>query len=117
MDGNESSGSVLEGETEGVFGVIRPVRSSSKARREGVLGNCTEFVAKGLDCDGDALLDAGVCPREAPEFDKTEDPFGGDLNVGDTLEALGAFAGDVGEGGDDNIFTEDGDLGDADARS
>ena len=113
MDGNESSGSVLEGETEGVFGVIRPVRSSSKARREGVLGNCTEFVAKGLGCDADTLL-AGVCLREASEFGRTEDPFRGDLNVGDALEP---FAGDVGEGGDDNIFTEDGDLGEADARS
>ena len=39
MDGKESLGSALDGDVEGVFGVIRPVKSSSKARREGVLGN------------------------------------------------------------------------------
>jgi hypothetical protein len=107
----------LEGETEGVLGVRRPVRSSSKARREGVFGNCTEFVVNGLVFDAEALLDAGVCLRETPEFGRTEDPFVGDFNVGDVLEALGVFTGDVGECGVDNIFTEDGDLGEEDARS
>jgi hypothetical protein len=107
----------LEGETEGVLGVRRPVRSSSKARREGVFGNCTEFAAKGLAFDADTLLDVGVCLREAPVFGRTDDPFVGDCNVGDVFEALGVFTRDVGEGGVDNIFIEDGDLGEDDARS
>jgi hypothetical protein len=107
----------LEGETEGVLGVRRPVRSSSKARRDGVLGNCTEFVAMGLAFDADALLDAGVGLREASLVGGMGNPFVGDFNVGDVLDALGVFTGDVGEGGVDNILTEDGDLGEEDARS
>src|SRR6266702_511752 len=44
----------------------------------------------------------------------TEDIFAGDLDEGDALEY---FVGDVGEGGVDKIFTEDGALGEADANS
>jgi hypothetical protein len=45
-------------------------------------------------------------------FGRTKDPFIGDLD-----DAVRAFTGDVGDGGVDNIFIEDGDLGEADARS
>lgn len=71
---------------EGVRGVKRPVKSSSNARREGVLGNGTGFM---------------VVERA---FEVEDD-------------ALEAFVGDVGEGGVDKIFTEDGALGEADANS
>jgi hypothetical protein len=113
VDGSEAPGFVLEGETEGVLGVKRPVKSSSKARREGVSGNCTELVAIGLALDADLLLGECECPQETSTFGKARDPFAGDLDD----DALGAFTGDVGEGGVDKIFIEDGALGEADARN
>jgi hypothetical protein len=112
VHGNESLASVLDGETEGVLGVRSPVRSSSKARREGVFGNCTELVAICLALSVDALFGEGVCSRGVPIFGKVKDPFAGDLDD----EAF-AFVGDVGEGGVDKIFIDDGALGEADARS
>ena len=60
MDGKESLGSVLEGETEGVLGVKSPVKSLSKARREGVFGNGTELVAICLALSADTLFGEGV---------------------------------------------------------
>lgn len=63
MDGSEAPESVLEGETEGVLGVKRPVKSSSKAWREGVLGNGTELVAIGLALDTDILFGDGERPQ------------------------------------------------------
>jgi hypothetical protein len=113
VDGSESLEFVLEGETEGVLGVKRPVKSSSKARREGVFGNGTELVAIGLALNADILFGDGVRPRGASMFGRAKDPFVGDLDD----DALGAFTGDVGEGGVDNIFIEDGALGEVDARS
>lgn len=113
MDGKESPIFVLEGETEGVLGVKRPVKSSIKARREGVFGNCTELVAIGLALDADILFGEHERPRGTSILGRVKDPFVGDLDA----VALRAFTGDVGEGGVDNIFMEDGDLGEADARS
>jgi hypothetical protein len=113
VDGSESLEFVLEGETEGVLGVKRPVKSSSKARREGVFGNGTELVAIGLALNADILFGDGERPRGASMFGRAKDPFVGDLDD----DALGAFTGDVGEGGVDNIFMEDGALGEVDARS
>jgi hypothetical protein len=113
VDGSESLEIVLEGEQEGVLGVKRPVKSSSKARREGVFGNGTEPVAIGLAFDADILFGDGERPRGASMFGKAKDPFVGDFDD----ETLGAFTGDVGEGGVDRIFTEDGVLGEVDARS
>lgn len=112
VDGNESLGSVLDGETDGVLGVKSPVKSSSKARREGVFGNGTELVAVCLDLSADALFGEAVS-RGVPILGRVKDPFSGDFDD----EALEAFAGDVGEGGVDKIFIEDGALGEADARS
>jgi hypothetical protein len=55
-----------------------------------------------------------VSVREgASMFGRAKDPFVGDL--GDDI--LRAFTGDVGEGGVDKIFIEDGALGEVDARS
>jgi hypothetical protein len=113
VDGRESPGFVLEGETEGVLGVKRPVKSSIKARREGVFGNCTELVAIGLALDGVILFGEYERPRGASMLGRVKHPFVRDLDG----VALRAFAGDVGEGGVDKIFMEDGDLGEADARS
>ena len=113
MDGSEAPEFVLVGETEGVLGVKRPVKSLSKARREGVFGNGTELVAIGLALDADILFGDGERPRGASIFGSTNGPFVGDLDD----DALGAFTGDVGEGGVDNIFIEDGALGEVDARS
>lgn len=113
MDGSESLKLVLEGETEGVLGVRRPVKSSSKARREGVFGNGIELVAIGLAFDADILFGDSERPRGASMFGRAKDPFVGDSD-GFTL---GAFTGDVGEGGVDKIFIEDGALGEVDARS
>jgi hypothetical protein len=113
VDGSEALESVLEGETEGVLGVKRPVKSSSKARREGVFGNGTELVAIGLALSADILFGDGERPRGASMFGRAKDPFVGDLDD----VALGAFTGDVGEGGVDKIFIEDGALGEVDARS
>ena len=113
MDGNEALESVLEGETEGVLGVKRPVKPSSKARREGVFGNGTVLVAIGLALEADILFGDGERPRGASKFGRAKDPFVGDLDD----DTLGAFAGDVGEGGVDKIFIEDGALGEVDARS
>ena len=113
MEGSEASDSVLEGETEGVLGVKRPVKSSSKARREGVFGNCTELVAIDLALEANSLFGEGERPRGASMFGRVKDPFVGDLDD----DALRAFTGDVGEGGVANTFIEDGDLGEADARS
>ena len=112
MHGNESLASVLDGETDGVLGVRSPVKSSSKARREGVFGNCTELVAICLALSTDTLFGECVCSRGVPILGRVEDSFDGNFN-----EALEAFAGDVGEGGVDKIFIEDGVLGEADARS
>ncbi len=113
MDGNKSPEFVLDGETEGVLGVKRPVKSSSKARREGVFGNGTELMAIGLALDADILFSEGEHPQGASIFGRAGDPFVGDLDD----NALEAFTGDVGEGGVDRIFIEDGALGEADARS
>jgi hypothetical protein len=113
VDGSDASEFVLEGETEGVLGVKRPVKSSSKARREGVFGNCTELMAIGLALAADILFGEGERPRGASMFGRAKDPFVGDLDD----DALEAFTGDVGEGGVDKIFIEDGALGEADARS
>jgi len=113
VDGSESSEFVLEGETEGVLGVKRPVKSSSKARREGVFGNGTELVAIGLALHAGNLVGEVERPRGTSMFGRVKDPFVGDLND----DAPGAFKGDVGEGGVDKIFIEDGALGEADARS
>jgi len=113
VDGKESPESVLEGETEGVLGVKSPVKSSSKARREGVFGNGTELVAICLAFSADTLFGEGVCSRGVPSLGRVKDPFSGDFDD----EALKAFAGEVGEGGVDKIFIEDGALGEADARS
>ena len=112
MDGSEASELVLEGETEGVLGVKRPVKSLSKARREGVFGNGTELAAIGLALEAIVLFGEGEGPRGTSMFGRTKDPFVGDLD-----DAVRAFAGDVGDGGVDNIFIEDGDLGEEDARS
>lgn len=109
MDGNESLASVLDGETEGVLGVKSPVKSSSKARREGVFGNCTELAVLCFPLTADALFGEGVCPRGVRIFGRVKDPFAGDFD-GDALEA-------VGEGGVDKILIEDGALGEEDARS
>ena len=103
----------MEGETEGVLGVKSPVKSLSKARREGVFGNCTELVAICLVLSADTLFGEGVCSRGVLNLGRVRDPFAGDFDD----EALEAFAGDVGEGGVDKIFIEDGALGEADARS
>jgi hypothetical protein len=111
VDGNESPASVLDGETDGVLGVRSPVKSSSKARREGVLGNCTVLVAICLALSADTLFGEGVCSRGVEILGR--EGFVGDFEA----DALDAFAGDVGEGGVDNIFIEDGALGEADARS
>jgi hypothetical protein len=46
-------------------------------------------------------------------FGRAKDPFIGDLDD----DALVAFTGDVGEGGVDKTFIEDGALGEVDARS
>ena len=113
MDGNESLASVLDGETDGVLGVRSPVRSSSKARREGVFGNCTELVPICLALSADALFGESVCSRGMPNLSRVEDSFVGDFED----DALEDFAGDVGEGGVDKIFIEDGALGEADAKS
>jgi hypothetical protein len=113
VDGSEASEIVLEGETEGVLGVKRPVKSSSKARREGVFGNCTELVATGLALDANILFGEGERPQGASMLGRVKDPFVGDLDD----DAFRAFTGDVGEGGVDKIFIEDGALGEADARS
>jgi hypothetical protein len=113
VDGSEAPTFVLEGETEGVLGVKRPVKSSSKARREGVFGNGTELVAIVLDLDADILFGDDERSRGASMFGRAKDPFVGDLDD-DTLRA---FTGDVGEGGVDKIFIEDGALGEVDARS
>lgn len=113
MDGKESLGSVLEGETEGVLGVKSPVKSSSKARREGVFGNGTELVAICLALSADTLFGEGVLSRGVPILCRVKHPFSGDFDD----EALEAFAGEVGEGGVDKIFIEDGALGEEDARS
>lgn len=113
MHGNESLASVLDGETDGVLGVRSPVKSSSKARREGVFGNCTELVAICLALSPDTLFGEGVCSRGVPILGRVENSFAGDFDD----EVLEAFAGDVGEGGVDKIFIEDGALGEADARS
>jgi len=112
VDGNESLESVLEGVTEGDLGVKRPVKSLSKARREGVLGNCTELGVIGT-LNGDALFGEGVCLRGVLMFGRAKDPFVGDFDD----DALKPFVGDVGEGGVDKTFIEAGDLGEADARS
>ena len=61
--------------------------------------------------DAEDLLDEGVYLRWESKSDKAEDSFAG------VFDALEAFVGDVGEGGVDKIFTEDGDLGEADANS
>jgi hypothetical protein len=115
VDGKESLGSALDDDEEGVFGVRRPVKSSSNARREGVLGNGTELVAANRVLEAEDLLDEGVYLRWESKSDRTEDAFTGVFDESDaTLEA---FVGDVGEGGVDRIFTEDGDLGEADANS
>lgn len=67
-----------------------------------------------LEAD-DLLADDGVYLRWESKSDRTEDAFTGVFDERDaTLEA---FVGDVGEGGVDKIFTEDGDLGEADASS
>lgn len=113
MDGRESPRFVLEGDTEGVLGVKRPLKSSIKARREGVFGNCTEPVAIGVAFDADTLFGEHERPRGASILGRVKDPFVGDLDA----IALRAFTGDVGEGGVDRIFMEDGDFGEADARS
>jgi hypothetical protein len=113
VDGSEAPELALEGELEGVLGVKRPVKSSSKARREGVFGNGTELVAIGLDLDAAILFGDGERPRGASIFGRAKDSFIGDLDD----DALGAFTGDVGEGGVDKIFIEDGALGEVDARS
>lgn len=113
MDGSEALEFVLEGEMEGVLGVRRPVKSSSKARREGVFGNGTELVAIGLVWNVDILFGDGERPRGESMFGRAKDPFVGDLDD----DALGAFTGDVGEGGVDKTFIEDGALGEVDARS
>jgi len=112
VDGSEASELVLEGDTEGVLGVKRPVRSSSKARREGVFGNGKELVTIGLALEAIILFGEGERPRGASMFGRAKNPFVGDLDV-----VARAFTGDVGDGGVDNIFIEDGDLGEADARS
>lgn len=104
---------VLVGETEGVLGVKRPVKSSSKVRREGVFGNGTELVAIGLAFDADILFGDGERPRGVLMLGRAKDPFVGGLDD----DALKAFTGDVGEGGVDRIFIEDGALGEVDARS
>jgi hypothetical protein len=102
----------LEGET-GDLGVKRPVKSSSKARRDGVFGNCTELVAIALIFVADILFGEGVRRRGMSMFGRANDAFVGDFD-GDVFEA---FLGDVGEGGVDKILIEDGALGEADARS
>jgi hypothetical protein len=113
VDGSEALAFVLEGEPEGVLGVRRPVKSSSKARREGVLGNGMVLVAIDLALHADILFGDGERPRGASMFGRVKDAFVGDLDD----DALGAFTGDVGEGGVDKIFVEDGALGEVDARS
>ena len=112
MEGSKALEFVLEGELDGVLGVKRPVKSLSKARREGVFGNGTEFVTIGLPLDADILFGDGERPRGASMFGRA-DPFVGDLDN----DALGAFTGDVGEGGVDKVFIEDEALGEVDARS
>ena len=63
----------------------------------------------------DLLDDDGVYLRWESKSDRMEDAFTGVFDESDaTLEA---FVGDVGEGGVDKIFTEDGDLGEDDANS
>ena len=64
--------------------------------------------------EAEDLLDVGVCLRREPKSDRTEGTFAGDFEESDALEV---FVGDVGEGGVDKIFTEDGALGEADANS
>ncbi len=113
MDGNKLPEFVLDGKTEGVFGVKRLVKSSSKAWQEGVFGNGMELMAIGLALDTDILFGEGEYLRGASIFGRAGDPFVGDLDD----NALEAFTGDVGEGGVDRIFIEDGALGEADARS
>ena len=113
MDGSEASEPVLEGDTEGVLGVKRPVKSSSKARREGVFGNGTELVVINLALDAEILFGDGERPRGTSMLGRGKDPFSGDLDD----DTLVAFTGDVGEGGVDKIFMEDGALGEVDARS
>jgi hypothetical protein len=113
VDGSEAPGFVLVGETEGDSGVKRPVKLSSKARWEGVFGNCMELMAIGLALNADILLGEGECPQEASMFGRAKDSFVGDSDD----DALGAFTGAVGEDGVDKIFIEDGALGEADARS
>ena len=66
----------------------------------------------GLALDADILFGEGERPRGGSMFGRA-DPFVKDLDD----DALGAFTGDVGEGGVDNIFIEDGALGEVDARS
>jgi len=61
--------------------------------------------------EDDDLLDEGVYLRWGSKSVKTEDTFVG------VFDESNAFVGDVGEGGVDKIFTEDGDLGEADANS
>jgi hypothetical protein len=61
----------------------------------------------------DTLFGEGVCSRGVLNLGRVRNPFAGDFDD----EALEAFAGDVGEGGVDKIFIEDGALGEADARS
>ena len=64
--------------------------------------------------EAEDLLDEGVYLRWESKSVRAEDTFTG---VFDESDALEAFVGDVGEGGVDKIFTEDGDLGEADANS
>jgi len=56
----------------------------------------------------------GVCPRRESRLDRAGRTFAGDF---DEIDALESFVGDVGEGGVDKIFTEDGALGEADANN
>ena len=70
-------------------------------------------MAIGLAFDANALFGDGERPRGASMFGKAKVPFVEDLDD----VTLGAFTGDVGEGGIDNIFIEDGALGEVDARS
>ena len=83
------------------------------ARREGVFGNGTRPVAIGLALDADILFGDDERPRGVSMFDRAKEHFVGDLDA----DALGAFTGDVGEGGVDKTFIEEGALGDVDARS